>query len=195
MNQRRARQRLLRLWSVLGGVTLVSAAWAASLVPPPLRAAIIVRSSGYERGFAERGGDAVLAVVAPKSGPAAEDGQAVAAIFERLLAENKIAERKVRVLRITHQTLEKTVEALKEQDVEIVYFASGLEDIIKSVPAQSGSTRRILVCADGADVQAGCAIGVELAGERPRLVLNLERANNAGLRFEPDFLRLARIVR
>ncbi len=193
--KRRTRRPFLLLLGALGAATLAAAAWAASLVPPPLRAAIIVRSSGYERGFAERGGDAVLAVVAAKSGPSADDGQAVAAVFQSLLSENKIAGRKVRVLQVTHQTVEKTVEVLKEQDAEIVYFAAGLEDIIKSVPAQSGSTRRILVCADGADVQAGCAIGVELAGERPRLVLNLEQANNAGLRFEPDFLRLARIVR
>jgi len=193
--KRRTRQPFLLLIGALGATTLAAAAWAASLVPPPLRAAIIVRSSGYERGFVERGGEAVLAVVAAKSGPSAEDGQAVAGVLQNLLAENKIAGRKVRVLQITHQTVEKTVEALKEQDAEIVYFAAGLEDIIKNVPSQSGSTKRILVCADGADVQAGCAIGVELAGERPRLVLNLEQANNAGLRFEPDFLRLARIVR
>ena len=193
--KRRTRQPFLLLIGALGATTLAAAAWAASLVPPPLRAAIIVRSSGYERGFVERGGEAVLAVVAAKSGPSAEDGQAVAGVLQNLLAENKIAGRKVRVLQITHQTVEKTVEVLKEQDAEIVYFAAGLEDIIKNVPSQSGSTKRILVCADGADVQAGCAIGVELAGERPRLVLNLEQANNAGLRFEPDFLRLARIVR
>jgi hypothetical protein len=170
-------------------------AGAATLVPVPLRSAIILKSVGYERGFASRGGDAVLAVVAASSGSSAEDGRQVAALLTKLLASNKVASRKVRVVQVTHESATATVSELARQRAEVVYIGSGLESIIKDVPVRAGNVSRILVCAQGADVGTGCTLGVELAGDKPRLVLDLKQANRAGLRFQPAFLKLARIVR
>ena len=178
-------------------VLLVSAAFvaAAGLVPAPLRSAIILKSVGYERGFSGRGGDAVLAIVAAKSGSSADDGREVAALLSKLLASGKVAGRKVRVVQIAHESSGKTVSELSRQRAEVVYVASGLEAVIPDVPVQDGGIGRILVCAQGADVGRGCTLGVELAGDKPRLVLDLNQANRAGLRFQPEFLKLARIVR
>ena len=170
-------------------------ALAAELVPTPLRSAIIVRSAGYERGFADRSGEATLAVVAGKSGPSAEDGQAMVLVFSKLLRETKISGRKTRVVQVTHESASKTVSELKNQRAEVVYFARGLEDIVKDVPMRESGFARLLVCANGGDMGEGCTLGVELAGQKPRLVLNVKQANAAGLRFDPQFLRLARIVR
>jgi hypothetical protein len=185
-----------KLLHALLGVALFSAtALAGELVPTPLRSAIIVRSAGYERGFAERSGEAVLAVVAGKSGASADDGQAMLAVFSKLLKETKISGRKTKVVQITHESVSKTVSELKNQRAEVVYFARGLEGVVKDVPMKEAGFARILVCANGNDVAEGCTLGVELAGEKPRLVLNVKQANSAGLRFDPEFLRLARIVR
>jgi phosphomannomutase len=167
----------------------------SNLAPPALRAAIIVRSSGYERGFAAREGDAVLVVVKAKSGAGADDGKAMAAVFSRLLEETEIANRRTHVVQVTHESSEATAATLKSQRAEIVYFSTGLENIVKSIPAQEGKIVRILVCAHGGQLSAGCTLGVELADDKPRIVLNLTQANAAKLRFEPAFLRLARIVR
>jgi hypothetical protein len=168
------------------------AAWAGGLVPAPLRSAIIVRSAGYERGFADRSGTAVLAVVVGKSGASADDGADMA----RALGKGAtIAGRATRVVQITHESARATAGELHSQRAEIVYFAAGLEGLVKDIPSQAAGISRILVCANGADVTVGCTLGVELAGEKPRIVLNLAQANAAGLRFQPDFLRLARIVR
>jgi hypothetical protein len=170
-------------------------AMAGDLVPTPLRSAIIVRSAGYERGISERSGDAVLVVVGAKTGPAAEDAQAMAAVFTKLLRETRISGRKTKVVHIVHESVSKTITELKNARAEVVYFGRGLEALVKDVPMKESGTARILVCANGKEMGQGCTLGVELAGEKPRLVLNVKQANQAGLRFDPEFLRLARIVR
>jgi hypothetical protein len=187
--------RVPRLVAFLLVLTAPAVSLGLSLVPHPLRSAIIARSAGYERGFSERPGVAILAVVSGASGASGEDGRVMLEMFGKLVKETRLGSRRTRVIEITHETNTKTVEELKVRGAEIVYFAQGLEHVVKSVPAQSGSIRRILVCANGADVLAGCTLGVELHGERPQLVLNLKQANSAGLRFDPGLLRLARIVR
>jgi hypothetical protein len=178
------------------GVLLIGAtALAGALVPGALRSAIIVRSAGYERNFNERGGDAVLAVVVGKSGSAADDGRAMSETFSKLLRETRVGTRKARVVTITHESQSRTNEELANSRAEIVYLASGLENIAANIPGEAGGVKRILVCANGADVGQGCTLGVELDGEKSRIVLNLKQANAAGLRFDSGLLRLARIVR
>ena len=186
---------LVAVLSALCGLVFCVAAWAADLVPVPLRSAIIVRSAGFERTFAERSGDAVLGVVLGKSGPSVQDGREMAEILTKLLAEGRIAGRRIRVVSIEHESTATTVEALKSAGAEIIYISQGLEEAVKSIPAQEGAVKRILVCASGADVALGCTLGVELDGKKPQLVLNLKQASAAGLRFDPGLLRLARIVR
>ena len=186
---------LLVASAVLAALVVVSLAAAAALVPAPLRSAIIVRSLGYESGFASRGGSAVIAVVAAPSGPSAGDGREVAAVLTKLLGSNKVAGRKVRVVHVTHESAAKTATELGRHRAEVVYVGAGLESVLKEIPVKVGGAPRVLVCAKGADVGRGCTFGVELAGNKPRLVLDLKQANRAGLRFQPAFLKLARIVR
>lgn len=185
----------MRIALALASCAYAALLWAADLVPAPLRSAIIVRCAGYERTFAERSGDAVLGVLAAKSGTSAHDGHEMAAVLGKLLSDGRIAGRKIRVVSLEHQSSATTLEALKNEKVEIVYISKGLEDIVSSIPAQEGAVRRIIVCASGADVALGCTLGVELDGSKPQLVLNLKQAAAAGLRFDPSLLRLARIVR
>jgi hypothetical protein len=180
----------------LSGFLLIGAtALAAGLVPSALRSAIIVRSAGYERNFNERSGDAVFAVVVGKAGPAADDGRAMGETFAKLLRETRIGTRKARVVTITHESNSRTVEELANARAEIVYLASGLESVAAGIPGEASGVKRILVCANGADVGAGCTLGVELDGDKSRIVLNLKQANATGLRFDSGLLRLARIVR
>jgi hypothetical protein len=189
-------KKLRLIAQAFAGILLLGAtALAGALVPGALRSAIIVRSAGYERNFNERSGDAVFAVVVGKSGSAADDGRAMADTFTKLLRETRVGTRKGRVVTITHESGSRTNEELANSRAEIVYLASGLENLAAGIPAEVSGVKRILVCANGADVGVGCTLGVELDGEKSRIVLNLKQANAAGLRFDAGLLRLARIVR
>lgn len=185
----------LKALAFAGSFLIGATALAGALVPGALRSAIIVRSAGYERNFNERSGDAVLAVVMGKSGTAAEDGKSMADTFTKLLRETRVGTRKGRVVTITHDNGSRTNEELANARAEIVYLASGLESLAAGIPAEAAGVKRIVVCANGADVGVGCTLGVELDGEKSRIVLNMKQANAAGLRFDSGLLRLARIVR
>jgi hypothetical protein len=183
----------IRMWLMAVAVLASSwAAWAGGLVPVPLRSAIIIRSAGYERGFAGRSGKAVLAVISGKSGASEDDGRAMAGALAKA---TQIGGRTPSVVQIAHESSTKTVGELQSQRAEIIYVAKGLEGLVKDIPGQADGISRIIVCADGADVGVGCTLGVELADDKPSIVFNLKQANAAGLRFQPEFLRLARIVR
>jgi hypothetical protein len=141
---------LLRSLVAVCVLAVSTSALGGTAVPPALRAAIILRSAGYERAFAERSGDAVIAIVYQKSGPSAEDGAAMAAVFAKLLKETKVAGRKGRIVQILHENSASTAAELKAQRAELVYFAVGLESAMASIPSREGSISRILVCGNGA---------------------------------------------
>lgn len=196
----------LRIWlpryrfALLGAVFVLLLCLRASagptLVPTPLRAAIIVKAAGYERGFAGRSGKAVLAVVIGTTKEASEDGKAMAASLRKTLEKTNIANRPTSVVEVERDADPvKTADKIRAADAEIVYLSAGLEGIAKDIPTQDEGRQIIVVCSHGSQVEQGCALGVELDGPNPRLVLNLKRSSEVGLRFQPDLLRLARVLR
>jgi len=82
----------------------------------------------------ERQGDALLVVVGGKSGAAADDGREMAGVLTKLIGDNRIAGRKVRVQQLEHETTQTTLQALKSSNAEIVYIARGLESVVASIP-------------------------------------------------------------
>ncbi|WP_437815290.1 YfiR family protein [Sorangium sp. So ce1078] len=167
---------------------------SAASVPYELRGAILLRSIGYESGFASRKGTAVLAVVGGESGESAEDANAMAAVLSKLAAKTTVASRPATVLRVTYTGKAQLEDALRAGGAEVVYVARGMAAAIPDIPSREGAVVRIVVCGDGDDTKRGCAVAVGLAGAKPELLLNVKHANAIGLRFDPQFLRLARIV-
>ena len=196
--ERRAAARLLWI-GFLAALLLVSVSGSAAdaEVPAALRAAILIKAGGYERGFAGRSGTAVVAVVLGSSDESKADGTAVAAALESLLKKTKMGNRVGRVVRIAHASQSETNDKLHEINSEFVYIADGLEGIASTIPAKDGDVRRMVACSDGSKVSkgGGCVLSVERSGEKSRLVVNLARANSVGLRFPPELLGLARVVR
>jgi hypothetical protein len=167
---------------------------SAPPIPYDLRGAIIVRSVGYEYGFLRRAGPAVLAVVGGSSGESAEDADAMASVFAKLVEKTPVANRPASVMRVTYESKAKTEEVLRAKRVEIVYVARGMSAVIPDIPIHEGPVVRIIVCGDGDDVRRGCALAVARTGNKPQLLLNVKHANAVGLRFDPQLLRLARIA-
>jgi hypothetical protein len=155
----------------------------------------LLRAVGYEKGFSERSGAAVVAVVVKGSDASQSNGKAVAGALVALGKKIKVAERPIKVVTITHSSASETAAKLKGAKAEFVYLAHEAEGLAKDVPASEGGIRRIVACSHGSHVRANCVLGVELNRDKQRLVVNLKRANAVGLRFQPELLRLARVVR
>jgi hypothetical protein len=155
----------------------------------------LLRAVGYEKGFSERSGAAVVAVVVKGSDASKGDGQAMAAALAALGKKTKVAERPIKVVTIAHSSASETAAKLKGTKAEFVYLAQEAEGLAKDIPASEGGIRRIVACSHGSHVKTNCVLGVELNRDKPRLVVNLKRANAVGLRFQPELLRLARVVR
>ncbi|KYF67330.1 hypothetical protein BE11_23495 [Sorangium cellulosum] len=175
-------------------ITASAETHAAPPVPYELRGAILLRSLGYESGFTSRTGTAVLAVVGGESGESAEDASAMATVLSKLAAKTTVARRPATVQRVTYTSRAQLAEALRAGGAEVVYVARGLAAAIPDIPPREGAVVRIVLCGDGDDAKRGCAVAVGLAGAKPELLLNVKHANAVGLRFDPQFLRLARIV-
>jgi hypothetical protein len=190
-----SRRLLLILLTLIAVGSVSHTSLAEKPVPPPLRAAILLRAIGYEKGFSGRSGVAVVAVVVKGSDVSLGDGKAVAAALAALGRKTKVAGRQIKVVIITHSSASETAAKLKGGKAEFVYLAEGAEDLAKDIPASEGGIRRIVACSHGSRVQGRCVLGVELHGEKPRLVVNLKQANAVGLRFQPELLRLARVIR
>lgn len=175
-------------------MTSSSIGLSAPSIPHDLRGAILLRSIGYEYGFAGRRGPAVIAVVGDSSIDSAEDAAAMTTVFTKLVEKTPVAGRRTTVVRITHDSRAKTQEALRALKAEVVYIARGLSSTSLDIPLHQGDLTRIIVCGDVDDVKRGCALAVARVGDKPQLLLNVKHTNAAGLRFNPQLLRLAHIV-
>jgi len=65
---------------------------------------------------------------------------------------------------------------------------------LESLARQSASSDFLTLATDASYVDRGLAIGMEMDGGRPRFVVNLAAAVEAGASFESSFLTLCRIV-
>ncbi len=190
-----SRRPFLILLALLAVTSLSRSSSAEEPVPPSLRAAILLRAVGYENGFATRSGEAVVAVVAGTSETSQSDGKTVAANLAALGKKTKVADRPIKVVLITHSSASDTAAKLKSTKAEFVYLADEIDTVAKDIPTTEDGVRRIVSCSDGASVAGSCVLGVELNEGKPRLVVNLKQSNAIGLRFQPELLRLARVVR
>lgn len=189
------RRSLLGMLTVVVSIMAVSSiGLSAPAVPHDLRGAILVRSIAYETGFSRRTGTAVFAVLGASSGEGAEDADAMAAVFAKLVEKTTVAKRRATVARLTYESKTKMQETLRAIGAEVVYVARGLSAVIPEIPVREGSVVRIVVCGNGDDTARGCALAVGRSGSKPELLLNVKHANAVGLRFPPQLLRLARIV-
>jgi len=184
--------------SLLTAVLLLSGAWtvpaAAQGVRAEVRSAVLLRALAYEAAFAGGSGEALLAVVGPESGPAADHADEAATGFARLVRRMRVASRPVRVIRVTHRSNASTISALRAQGVAAVYVAPGLDGLASAIAGGLSGRNATVMCVAG-EIGNGCTLGVERYGSGSRIVLHIGAMRAAGLTFDARLLRLARVIR
>ncbi len=182
---------MVRFPRLLGLIALlvVSGVARAQGVPPELRAAVLVRALGYERGLRASTGPVRLLVVSDSSGRM--DAGRMSAAFHAFAARTTLGGRRLEVARVE---VGDTAEVLR-RDPQVVYFASGTREATVRRIAAALPSGRIVLCGEADLVGHGCVLGVERASNRPRLVIHLTEARKAGLDWDSRLMRLARVVR
>ncbi len=175
---------------VLAFAAMPAPVWA-QLVPANLRAAIFIRALGYERTFTSARTPAKLIVVKGASGEAAQDGSGMTRAFRELVRAGGIS-RPVTVSELTMRDVDGTARQLQAAAPTVVYLPQGAYEIGERLASSRGL---VVLCASARSMDRGCTLSVELSGRSPRLVVNLARANRAGLRFDARLLGLSRVIR
>ncbi|MFT3922236.1 MAG: YfiR family protein [Myxococcales bacterium] len=158
----------------------------AQQVPAAIRAAILLRSLSYEKGFAAGTGPATVLVLSGSNGTS--DGNETAASMKKLATSGG----STRQLRVETSSSDASAAEAKRTKAQVVYVASGNERALSEL---SELHHIIVLCGDPAGIGKGCVLSVEVSGTSSRLVIDLARATKLGLQLDARILRLARVVR
>ncbi|HEY6876376.1 MAG TPA: YfiR/HmsC family protein [Polyangiales bacterium] len=166
----------------------------AALVPAAYRAAILLRSLGYERGILAGKGDVVVVVLQGADKGSQADAREMMTILSALAARMSLGDRKVQVRSHQHATVNDTLKALNALAPSALYFAAGLEELAGQLGAAVDRAHWVPMCADGVRLGAGCVLAVRTHESSSQLVVDLARAKRAGLSFDARLLRLAQVL-
>lgn len=166
----------------------------AALVPAAYRAAILLRSLGYERGVLAGKGDLVVVVLQGADKGSQADAREMGTIFSALATRMTLGQRKVQVRSYQHTSLNDTLKALAALTPAALYFPAGLEALAVQLASAVDRAHWVPMCADGARLGAGCALAVRSHENSSQLVVDLSRAKRAGLSFDARLLRFAQVV-
>jgi hypothetical protein len=168
-------------------------AWADELtVPIALQVSLLDRVVRFERSYAGRSDTPALVVVVTKMDEAAS----VRAAALASAAIGQIGSLGARRASVATQTFSSPA-ALRSasREAAIVYLMPGFSrDDLQAIAATLADSNVLTVGASNGDAENGAALGFELGGSKPRIIVNLRQARAQRLDFSAQFLRLARVI-
>jgi hypothetical protein len=163
-----------------------------SAVPVELQVELLARIVRYERSYMAQSASArLLAVVRTNDVDSTRTGSEFIAHVRR---QQRVGGRTVTASVHEFTNVRALRDAVARDQVSIVYFAPGLASEMPAIASAFAGRNVITVAATGRDVDRGAVVGFELVSSRPRIAVNLPRARAQRLRFNAQFLRIARVV-
>jgi hypothetical protein len=160
-------------------------------VPISLQVNLLDRVVRFERSYASRGDAPALVVVVTVDEAASVRAAALASA-----AIGQIASLGARRASVVTQTFSSPA-ALRSasREAAIVYLMPGFSRAdVQAIAAAFADSNVLTVGASNADADNGAALGFELEGSKPRIIVNLRQARAQRLDFSAQFLRLARVI-
>jgi hypothetical protein len=189
------RRRLLAICTVLLAAEVFLTAESARAdelsVPISLQVNLLDRVVRFERSYASRGDAPALVVVVTVDEAASVRAAALASA-----AIGQIASLGARRASVVTQTFSSPA-ALRSasREAAIVYLMPGFSRAdVQAIAAAFADSKVLTVGASNADADNGAALGFELEGSKPRIIVNLRQARAQRLDFSAQFLRLARVI-
>ena len=174
-------------------VLVSGVARADAPVPARLQAQIIGKLASFDRNFAHRarGNALILIVQKPGDADSAQLAQQMAAAFNGLGDVGGVPKT---VEIVPFSTATALAATCKSRNVALVYLSTGLERDVAPIAAALAGGDVLSVGASAAHAERGTAVGFDLDGGKPKLVINLTAAKAQNVALKADVLKLARIV-
>ena len=189
----RGARRALALACTVACLLGASAAVADEVaVPIRLQLELLERVVRYERRFASASTPVHVLVVGRNN--SAESARVTAQLLVGLRQSRRLGGRPMDVTQVSYTSATALRSEVRRVDANILYLGARLDGEVPLIAAALSGMTLITVSAVAADVDRGMVLGFELVSSRPRIVVNLSAARASGLRFNAQFLRLARIV-
>jgi hypothetical protein len=163
-------------------------------VPADLQVALFAKILSFDRNLAARSGSVIeIVVLYQVNNPQSREvGQGFATAFAK--APVLISSRAVKVVAVGIEKAFDAAAAMQDRDPDVVYIAPmralDVSEVIHAV-ADYGA---IAITQARDYVQKGAAIGVELEGGRPHILVNLLAARAQRMDLSAQLLKLAELV-
>lgn len=162
-------------------------------IPARLQAALVAKVAAYDTHFAARAnGDAlVLIVVAAGKAESVRFGEEIRA---ELALQPKIGGLNHREELVRFSTAAELAKTCREKRAAMVYIAPALSAEVPQIATALTGVDVLSVGAVAGDVEQRLVLGFARESGRPRLLVNLAQARRQNVAFNPDLLRLVRVI-
>lgn len=181
--------------SIALAVALLSPPLAAEQVqiPARLQAALVAKVAAYDTRFAARANGQALVLIVVAGGKAESErfGEEIRA---ELSVQPKIGgvSHSEEIVRFT--TALELARMVRERRAALLYLAPALSQEVPQIANALIGVDVLSVAALASDVDQRIVLGFARESGRPRLLVNLEQARRQNVAFNPDLLRLVRVV-
>jgi hypothetical protein len=165
-----------------------------SSVPADIQAELLAKLEGYDRGFADRAGDAarVLLVTKPGSTKSEISAQEMRAALARV---ERIGGLRHQETIVPYPGAQALAQRIRAEKIAVVYFTPGFDDELDALRAALADDNVLTLAAVSSYVPKGIVLGFELESGKPKILVNLDQAKRQGVNFSPDVLRLMTVFR
>lgn len=184
--------------AVLAAIVFLPAvqALSQSLVPPGHQATILARALAYDGALDERVGATLkLGIVYVTSEPTSVSARSDMLQAFRALKDKTIQDKTLEVVDHVFESSGGLERWIRSQNVDVIYMTPGLGGAVDDVISSAVEEKVILIAPVESYVKRGAPIGVVLEGRKPRILVNLSRAQEMGMELDPRLLQLAKLVR
>jgi hypothetical protein len=159
-------------------------------VPLDVQLPAFLKALSFDRTLPASDGELAIGVVFTPGDENSESTKDRLLEIHRELTRIRVKGQRVRLVPIPYDP----GSSLGTAGVKVVLVAPLSASAIDGLARQSGSADVLTLATDAAYVDRGLAMGMEMDAGRPRFVVNLAAAVEAGAAFESSFLNLCRIV-
>jgi hypothetical protein len=165
----------------------------SATVPLGLQVELFAKVADYDKTLLGRSEGMVRILVVTRAG-VAESASAGARVLNALSAIATISGLPHQDTSVEFTDAPSLIALCKARGVSILYMTPGLVDVDENVSKELANIPVLSVSATAEGTAKGMVLGFDLAGGKPKLVVNLPASKRQGVRLSVEVLRIATVI-